>query len=56
MDLLPKDCQRACADLLEEKKSAPAFLQRRPDAVHVYGVDLLSTDNIMRYFKGMGVP
>ncbi len=42
----------ACADLLEEKKSAPAFLQRRPDAVHVYGVDVLSTDNIMRYFKG----
>ncbi len=40
------------ADLLEEKKSAPAFLQRRPDAVHMYGVDLMSTDNIIRYFKG----
>ena len=43
----------ACfVDLLEEKKSAPAFLQRRADAVHVYGVDLMSSANLLEYFTG----
>ena len=41
------------ADLLEEKKSAPAFVQRRPDAVHVYGVDVMSSANLLRYFGGV---
>jgi hypothetical protein len=40
---------------LEEKKSAPAFLQRRPDAVHVYGVDLMSSANLLEYFTGTDV-
>lgn len=39
------------ADLLEPKKDVDATVERRPDAIHVYGVDVLSTSDIKSYFS-----
>lgn len=38
-------------DLLSGPKDAPADAVRRPEAVHVHGVDLLSTSDCLRYFS-----
>jgi len=42
------------ADLLEARMEAAAEVARRPDAVHLYGVDLLSTAECLGYFEGYG--
>lgn len=41
-------------DLLEERRPLPGAVARRPEAVHVYGVDVLSTPDILRYFSEWG--
>lgn len=41
-------------DLYEERKDAPVEVERRPNAIHVYGVDLLSTSDILKYFADYG--
>ncbi|QDZ19961.1 nuclear cap-binding protein subunit 3 [Chloropicon primus] len=38
-------------DLLEKRKDADGSSSSRLDTVHVYGVDLLSTKDIMKYFS-----
>lgn len=50
------DNKRGCcgADLYEERKEAPAEVERRPEAVYVYGVDLLSTRDLLEYFGDYG--
>ena len=42
------------ADLFEERKEAPMEAARRPEAVHIYGVDLLSTRDLLQYFGDYG--
>lgn len=42
------------ADLFEERKDAPTTATRRPEAIHVYGVDLLSTKDLLTYFADYG--
>ena len=37
-------------DLYEERKEVTADVERRLDVVHIYGVDLLSTKDILNYF------
>mmetsp|Transcript_5711 Transcript_5711/g.14851 ORF Transcript_5711/g.14851 Transcript_5711/m.14851 type:complete len:384 (-) Transcript_5711:289-1440(-) len=39
------------ADLLETRKDVDTSVVRRPDAIHVYGIDVLSTSDIRLYFK-----
>ena len=43
-------------DLLEERRPLPppGSVARRPEAIHVYGVDVLSTSEILRYFTEWG--
>lgn len=43
-------------DLLEERRPLPppGAVARRPEAIHVYGVDVLSTSDILRYFSEWG--
>lgn len=41
-------------DLYEERKEASVDVERRPNAIHVYGVDLLSTSDILKYFADYG--
>jgi hypothetical protein len=41
-------------DLFEERKEAPLEVERRTEAVHVYGVDLMSTSDILKYFGEYG--
>ena len=43
-------------DLLEERRPLPppGAAARRPEAIHVYGVDVLSTSDILRYFSEWG--
>jgi hypothetical protein len=41
-------------DLFEERKEAPADVERRLEVVHIYGVDLLSTKDILNYFGDYG--
>lgn len=38
-------------DLLEKRKEAEESSSSRLDTIHVYGVDLLSTNDIMKYFS-----
>ena len=38
-------------DLLAARRDAAPAVPRRPDAVHLYGVDLLSTADCMAYFS-----
>ncbi len=38
-------------DLLEKRKEAQASSSSRLDTIHVYGVDLLSTKDILKYFE-----
>lgn len=37
-------------DLFEERADAPADAPRRPDAIYLYGVDVMSTADIKQYF------
>mmetsp|Transcript_8241 Transcript_8241/g.24586 ORF Transcript_8241/g.24586 Transcript_8241/m.24586 type:complete len:457 (+) Transcript_8241:321-1691(+) len=37
-------------DLLEQKRDAPAEVSRRREAIHLYGVDLLNTREVLSYF------
>lgn len=41
-------------DLFEDRKEAPVEAERRLDVVHIYGVDLLSTKDILSYFGDYG--
>ena len=41
---------RVLSDLLETRKDVEPEVPRRDDAVHVYGVDLLSTRDIKEHF------
>lgn len=43
---------RTCcsADVHEERKDVSLTAERRPEAIHLYGVDLMSTNDIMQYF------
>ena len=43
-------------DLLEERRPLPppGAVARRPEAVYVYGVDVLSTSELLRYFTEWG--
>lgn len=41
-------------DLYEERREAPTDVMRRLNAVHVYGVDLLSTGDVLKYFADYG--
>ena len=43
-----------CADLLEERKDTAPEVARRPDAIHLYGVDLLSSSDCLAYFGDWG--
>jgi hypothetical protein len=38
------------SDLFEERADAPSDAPRRPDAVYLYGVDVMSTADIKGYF------
>jgi len=42
------------SDLLEERADAPPDAPRRPDAVYLYGVDVMSTADIKSYFGDYG--
>ncbi|KAL4426356.1 hypothetical protein ABPG77_004650 [Micractinium sp. CCAP 211/92] len=41
-------------DLFEARRDPSAAVPRRPEAVHIYGVDLLSTGDILKYFADYG--
>ena len=41
-------------DLFEDRKEAPVEAERRLEVVHIYGVDLLSTKDILNYFADYG--
>lgn len=52
-------CRRPPAltpDLFEARKDASAAVPRRPEAVHVYGVDLMSTADLLKYFTVYSEP
>lgn len=42
------------ADILEDRKNHSADVQRRPDAIHMYGVDRMSTAECLQYFEDYG--
>jgi len=50
----PDDTGLMDVDLFEERKEAPLDAPRRPEAVHIYGVDLLSTSDLLKYFAEYG--
>ena len=39
------------ADLFEERHDAARTVERRLEAIHLYGVDLMSTRDCLAYFK-----
>ncbi|PRW58378.1 splicing RNP complex component [Chlorella sorokiniana] len=41
-------------DLFEARRDPGAMVPRRPEAVHVYGVDLMSTGDLLKYFADYG--
>ena len=41
-------------DALEARRDAPLTIARRPEAVHLYGVDLMSTSDCLSYFSEWG--
>lgn len=41
-------------DLYEERADAPPDTPRRPDAIYLYGVDVMSTGDIKSYFGDYG--
>lgn len=42
------------ADLFEERKEVPRDVERRPDAIYLYGVDVMSTEDALQYFGDYG--
>ena len=38
-------------DLLEARTEVSPVVDRRPDTIHVYGVDLMSTKDVLGYFR-----
>ena len=42
------------ADVLEERKEPGADIPRRPDAIHLYGVDCMSNSDCLSYFGDYG--
>ncbi|KAK9839814.1 hypothetical protein WJX81_003513 [Elliptochloris bilobata] len=50
----PDDTGMMEVDLLEARVDAPPEVARRADAVHLYGVDLLSTQDCLGYFGDYG--
>ena len=50
----PDDTGLMEVDLFEQRKDPGPDIQRRLDAIHVYGIDLLSTSDIFRYFTDYG--
>ena len=42
------------ADLFESRKDVSVNVARRPEAIHVYGVDLMSTKDLLNYFGDYG--
>jgi Nuclear cap-binding protein subunit 3 len=47
-------CPHLPADLLEEKKEVPMHVPRRPEAVYLYGVDVMSSRDCLSYFDEFG--
>ncbi|KAL4430928.1 hypothetical protein ABPG75_006184 [Micractinium tetrahymenae] len=41
-------------DLFEARRDPSTAVPRRPEAVHIYGVDLMSTGDILKYFADYG--
>ena len=41
-------------DLFEARREAAPDVERRPEAVHVYGIDVLSTADLFSYFREYG--
>ncbi len=41
-------------DLFEARRDPGTMVPRRPEAVHVYGVDLMSTGDLLKYFADYG--
>lgn len=41
-------------DLFEQRKDPGPEIERRLDALHIYGIDLLSTKDMLSYFKDYG--
>lgn len=39
-------------DLFEERKDVQPDVERRPEAVYLYGVDVMSTKEVLTYFDG----
>ena len=42
------------SDLFEARRDPSAAVPRRPEAVHMYGVDLMSTNDCLKYFADYG--
>lgn len=41
-------------DLFEERREAAPDAERRPEAIYVYGVDVMSTKDLLTYFGDYG--
>lgn len=48
--LMQSHTNRNNTDLFEERADVPPDAPRRPDAVYLYGVDVLSTRDVLSYF------
>ncbi len=42
------------ADLLDPMRTVETEIARRPEAIHLYGVDLMSTKDVLKYFTEYG--
>ena len=47
-------CAPLSVDLFEARRDPSVAVARRPEAIHVYGVDLMSTGDILKYFADYG--
>ncbi len=41
-------------DVLEGRKDVPLDVERRLDTLHLFGVDVMSTGDVLRYFTEFG--
>eukprot|EP00798_Chlamydomonas_sp_ICE-L_P003692 gene3692-13760_t len=41
-------------DLFEDRREVPLEIVRREEAIHIYGVDVMSTSEVLRYFTDYG--
>lgn len=41
-------------DLFEARTEAARDVERRPDTIHLYGVDVMSTNDVLQYFGAFG--